>query len=237
MDKLENNWLTDGLIDFEYKKYILLAYLKNIRQNFRVNKLYPFLSDLISHYQHLKRLQKDKIDLSNQFPVAINLEELMAQKLKFERLIKDDEISQELEDIMVFSIDKMLDTVKAGKEIYEIIEGNMEIIPIGLTSLYQNEGYMFIDHTGKRSIHIYRYRISVFESPEDKYRAIHTTLIDRMRKSISTTYEQMRLKLVQENKDLPNPATYLINSKFTYPLKETVLPLAKRLLVRYVNVA
>jgi hypothetical protein len=131
----------------------------------------------------------------------------------------------------------MLDTMKAGKEIYEIIEGNMEIIPIGLTSLYQNEGYMFIDHNGKRAIHIYRYRISVFESPEDKYRAIHTTLINRMRKSITNTYEQMRLKLVQENKDLPNPATYLINSKFTYPLKETVLPVAKRLLVRYVNVA
>ena len=237
MDKLENNWLTDGLIDFEYKKYILLAYLKNIRQNFRVNKLYPFLSDLISHYQHLKRLQKDKIDLSNQFPVAMNMEEFMAQKLKFERLIKDDEISQELEDIIVFSIDKMKDTMKAGKEIYEIVEGNMEIIPIGLTSLYQNEGYMFIDHSSKRSIYIYRYRISVFESPEDKYRAIHTTLIERMRKSITTPYEQIRLKLVQKNKDLPNPATYLINSKYTYPLMETVLPVAKRLLVRYVNVA
>jgi hypothetical protein len=237
MDKLENNWLTDGLIDFEYKKYILLAYLKNIRQNFRVNKLYPFLSDLINHYQHLKRLQKDKIELSNQFPVAINLKEFMAQKLKLERLIKDDEISQELEDIMVFSMDKMLDTMKTGKEIYDIVEGNMEIIPIGLSSIYQNEGYMFIDHNDKSSIHIYRYRISVFKSPEDKYRAIHATLIDRMNKSIVTTYEQMRLKLIKRNKDLPNPATYLINSKYTYPLMETVLPVAKRLLVRYVNAA
>jgi len=237
MNKLENNWLTDGLIDFEYKKYILLAYLKNIRQNFRVNKLYPFLSDLINHYQHLKRLQKDKLELSNQFPVAINMEEFMAQKLKFERLIKDDEISQELEDIIVFSIDKMKDTMIAGREIYEIVEGSMEIIPIGLASLYQNEGYMFIDHPGKKSIHIYRYRISVIKSPDDKYRAIHATLMERMSKSITTTYEQMRLKLVERNKDLPNPATYLINSKFTYPLMETVLPVAKRLLVRYVNVA
>lgn len=237
MDKLENNWLTDGLIDFEYKKYVLLAYLKNIRQNFRVNKLYPFLADLISHYQQLERLQKDKVDLSNQFPVAMNLEELMAQKIKFERLIRDDDISRELEDIIVFSIDKMQDTMKTGKEIYEIVEGNMEIIPIGLTPLYQNEGYMFIDHSSKRSIHIYRYRITVFESPEDKYRAIHTTLVDKMSKSISSTFEQMRLELVQKNRDLPNPATYLVNTKFTYPLKETVLPVAKRLLVRYVNVA
>ncbi len=237
MDKLENNWLTEGLIDFEYKKYVLLAYLKNIRQNFRVNKLYPFLSDLISHYQHLKSLQKNKIMLSNQFPVALNLEELMVQKLKFDRMIKDDEVSQELEDIIVFSIDKMQDTMKAGREIYEIVEGNMEINPIGLTSLYQNEGYLFIDHSGKSSFYIYQYKITVFEGSTDKYRGIHTTLVDRVKKSISVTYDQMRLKLVQKNKDLPNPATYLISSKFTYPLEETILPVAKRLLVRYVNVA
>jgi len=237
MDKLENNWLTEGLIDFEYKKYVLLAYLKNIRQNFRVNKLYPFLSDLINHYQHLKKLQKNKIILSNQFPVRLNLEELMEQKLKFDRLIKDDEISKELEDIIVFSIDKLQDTLEAGKEIYEIVERNMEIIPIGLTSLYQKEGYMFIDHAGNRSFYIYQYKITVFEGSTDKYRAIHAMFIDRVKKSMAVTYEQMRLKLVQKNKDLPNPATYLINSKFTYPLNETVLPVAKRLLVRYVNVA
>ena len=237
MDKLENNWLTEGLIDFEYKKYVLLAYLKNIRQNFRVNRLYPFLSDLISHHQHLKRLQKNKVDLSNQFPVSLNLKELMAQKLKFDRLINDDEVSQELEDIIVFSIDQMQDTMKTGKEVYEIVEGHMEIIPIGLTSLYQNEGYMFIDHASNKSYYIYRYKITVFESSTDKYRAIHTTFIDRVKKSIAETYEQMRLKLVQKNRDLPNPATYLINSKYTYPLEETVLPVAKRLLVRHVNVA
>lgn len=237
MDKLENNWLTDGLIDFEYKKYVLLAYLKNIRQNFRVNKLYPSLSDLINHYQHLKKLQKDKTDLSNQFPVAMNIEELMEQRLKFDRLVNDDEVSRELDDIIIYSIDKMQDAMRAGKEIYEIVEGNMEIIPIGITSLYQNEGYMFIDHTGHKTLHIYRYKITVFERSADKYRAIHTTLIEKMKKSISATYEQMRLKIVQQNSDLPNPATYLINSKFTYPLKETVLPVAKRLLVRYVNVA
>ena len=237
MDKLENNWLTEGLIDSEYKKYLLLAYLKNIRQNFRVNKLYPFLSDLISHYQHLKRLQENKNILSSQFPVSLNLEKFMAQKLKFDRIIKDDEVSQELEDIIVFSIDKMQDTMKTGMEIYDIVEGNMEIIPIGLTSLYQNEGYLFIDHSGNRSFYVYQYKITVFEGSTDQYRGIHATLVDRVKKSIAVTYEQMRLRLVQKNKDLPNPATYLINSKFSYPLEETVLPVAKRLLVRYVNVA
>jgi len=237
MERLDKNWLTEGLIDFEYKKYILLAYLKNIRQNFRVNKLYPYLSDLINHYSNLKNLQKDKLDLASQFPKILKTDELLSYKLTFERLIKDDSISQELEDIMIYAIDEMLGTMKAGKEIYELVEGSMEIIPIGLTSLYRNEGYMLIDHTKSSDIKIFRYQITVFEGPTDTHRAIHTTFVDSIKKGISTTYEHVRLMLVRKNRDISNPATYLINSKYTFPLEETVLPVAKRLLVRHVNVA
>ena len=28
MEKLSKDWLTQGLIDFEYKKYVLMAYLQ-----------------------------------------------------------------------------------------------------------------------------------------------------------------------------------------------------------------
>ena len=237
MNRLDKNWLTDGLIDFEYKKYVLLAYLKYIRQNFSVNRLYPFLSDLIDHYNNLKNLQKDKMDLSIQFPKQLNLEELWESKLTYERIVKDDNISKELEEIMIYALDKIQDTMDIGKEIYEAVEENMKVIPIGLRSLYQNEGFMLIDTNDNADVKIYKYQISVFEGPSDKYRAIHTTYLGEVKKSISTTYEQVRLNLIRTNKNLVNPATYLINSRNTYPLEETMLPVAKRLLVRHVNVA
>lgn len=31
MERLDNNWLTQELIDFEYKKYVLLAYFKTVK--------------------------------------------------------------------------------------------------------------------------------------------------------------------------------------------------------------
>jgi hypothetical protein len=34
MATLHDNWLTEGLLDFEYKKYVLLNYLKHIDQQF-----------------------------------------------------------------------------------------------------------------------------------------------------------------------------------------------------------
>jgi len=42
MKKLPTNWLTDGLINFEYKKYLLLAYLKSVEEEFESKRLYPF---------------------------------------------------------------------------------------------------------------------------------------------------------------------------------------------------
>jgi len=233
---LDKNWLTQGLIDFEYKKYILLAYLKNVRQNFSLNKLYPFLSDLIDHYNYLKKLHDDKNYLSRQFPRFLKIEELMNNKLTFEKLIKDGDTIKELTDIMVFAMNEMHDAMRTGREVYDIVEENMEIVPIGLTALYKREGYMLINQNKNKEVKIFKYQITIFEGPDDKYRAIYTTYIDTVTKAISMTYDQVRLMLIRQESKLPNPATYLIHTNYTFPFKETVLPVAKRLLVRYVNV-
>ena len=57
---LSKNWITEGIIDFEYKKYILLAYLQHIKSEFDERKLYPMLSDLFFHYQNLLQFKENK---------------------------------------------------------------------------------------------------------------------------------------------------------------------------------
>ena len=64
MERLKHDWLTEGLMDFEYKKYILLAYLKDIREKFNKSQLYPFLSELIFHYNNLQKIKKiEEVDV------------------------------------------------------------------------------------------------------------------------------------------------------------------------------
>ena len=48
---LSETWFMEGNIDFESKKYTLLAYLQRINAYFNESKLYPHLSDIIFHYQ------------------------------------------------------------------------------------------------------------------------------------------------------------------------------------------
>lgn len=71
MTKLKKDWITDGLIDLEYKKYVLLAYLKHVEKNFDQVKLFPFMSELLEHYQDAKLLKEKKRTIQTEIPKEI----------------------------------------------------------------------------------------------------------------------------------------------------------------------
>lgn len=47
--------------------------------------------------------------------------------------------------------------------------------------------------------------------------------------------KNIKSDLLRYNKNLPNPATYVIESELTLPFEDTLLPLAKRTLVKYLH--
>ena len=44
-------------------------------------------------------------------------------------------------------------------------------------------------------------------------------------------------ELIRHWKDLPNPAVYLIETPLSFPVDETLLPVAKRSLVKFISAA
>ncbi|HQD11272.1 MAG TPA: hypothetical protein PLQ65_16485, partial [Flavihumibacter sp.] len=79
MKTLSQTWFAEGYIDFELKKYTLLAYLQEINRYFDENKLYPQLGDVIFHYNNIITLRDNKKVLQEQFPkklTGIQLEKL-----------------------------------------------------------------------------------------------------------------------------------------------------------------
>ena len=235
MEQLKDDWLTEGLIDFEFKKYLLLSYLQGIRLNFKSNKLYPYLSDLIFHYRNLIRVKENKKILQNQFPQKITKADFRKLKLTYKKIVEDDDLMQELEQIVNFSLSELRPVMREGKEIYDFVENQIEIIPIGLSSLYRDEGYLLVSMLKLSDIQVYKCRITMFEGPNENYRGINTTYLTSFTKSISNTYEGIKLSLCRSFSDFSNPATYAVESKMAFPLTETVLPIAKRLLIKAVS--
>jgi hypothetical protein len=237
MKQLSETWFAEGRIDFELKKYTLLAYLQEINKYFNENKLYPQLADIIFHYNNIVAFRENKKYLQEHFPKKLTGIQLEKLQLLYEQMIEDDELMQELEEIIHYSAEKMKSIIYSGTEIYEFVEEKMNIMPVGILPLDIQEGYFFLSTNETKNTRIYHYRLSIFEKHDEKYRSIKTAFIDNWQRSIASTYEHIKSELIRHRKYLPNPAVYSIEASLTFPVDETLLPVAKRSLVKYISAA
>ncbi len=228
---LSSNWITEGINDFEYKKYILLAYLKNVRDSFTENKLYPHLSELITHYTNLKRLKENQEILIEDMPKEISAIDLEKLRIIYKKIALDDLLMEEIFEVINYAIPKMKNLLDDGKEKYEFVEKNISFEPVGVLPLYKKEGYFILD-TVHKNTHIYRYTISGIKTLNENLVAIRTELVGKERRTLTNHYPQIKLNLIRNFKELPNPATYSIYSALPFPIQDTLLPIAERLLLR-----
>lgn len=234
MKRLSETWFAEGYIDFELKKYTLLSYLQAIHGYFDENKLYPQLADLIFHYNNLVAFRENKKYLQEQFPKKLT--GLQIEKLQglYQQMIDDDDLMQELEDIINFAAGRMKSTITSGTEIYEFVEENLSITPVGLLPLDVQEGYFFLRAGSTKATRVYQYRLSIFDKHDERYRSIRTAFIDTLERSMAFTYENMKAELIRARQELPNPAVYCIETALSFPVEETLLPVAKRSLVKFI---
>ena len=237
MAELSCTWLTDDIIDFEFKKYTLLAYLQNVKEKFGQHQLYPELSDLVMHYDNLVKLKQNKEFLYEHFPQVVTGIDLKQLRITYQKLIEDDQLMKELSEIIQYALPQFDQSISHGKELYDFVEDHLCFDEVGLLPIYQNEGYFMLTEETDKNVAIYRYRISLIDHHKEAYRAIHTQFILNEMKSITNTFNKMKLKLTKTFSELPNPATFLVMSKLKFPIQETLLPVAKRLLLQHVSVS
>ena len=237
MKELSKNWFIEGSIDFEYKKYILLDYLQEINHHFDKSRLYPNLTDLIFHFNNLLYFKKNKSMLQQAFPQRLTKADIDAVKLTYQKIVDDDSSMQEIENIINYAIHKMDPAIKTGKDIYDFVESHLNIDPVGITPLMPYHGYFSLRNGNERTNWIYEYQITIFENKDDKYRGINITFLETYEESITKTPEAIKLDLIRRNRYMPNPAVYYVQSDITFPLEQTLLPVAKRSLVKYISLA
>lgn len=229
--KLEQNWLTDGWIDFEYKKYLLLAYLQYVRKYFQRNELYPPLAELLGHYRDLQQYRKNENELKENMLKELDKIDAKKFRLVYKDVLSDGDILKVIREIIDFSIPLFREAIDEGKDIYEIIEKQLTFEPIGIMPIYQDEGLLMV-HSDSLDVQVYRYQLSKIILGANCYRSLKTELIEIEKKGIGVSMEQIKSKIIRKIKDLPAPATYSIFSQLRLPVKETLMPIAKRILIQ-----
>ena len=84
---------------------------------------------------------------------------------------------------------------------------------------------------------MYQYRLSIFEKHDEKYRSIKTEFVDVWQRNLVNSYQNIKAQLIRNRSDLPNPAVYAVETDLSLPMEETLLPIAKRSLVRYLTLS
>jgi hypothetical protein len=235
MRTLPKNWITEGLIDFEYKKYQLLAYLQEAEREFQAVKLYPMLSDLIDHHRVLHELNSGKTELSKLFPKALNGIDFQSAQLQYEPKIEDGEVMKEISQITEFALPRITRQIEEGKSIYNFVEEQVEFEPVGILPIYNREGFVLLTRESCSDVHAFRYKSNILQMAGEKFRSITFWLLGIFQKNLVNTLEKLKMQLIRDVKELPNPATWRIHSPHSFPIEETLIPLSKRLLLRAVS--
>lgn len=235
MASLSSNWVVEKHIDFEYKRYLLLGYLQAVSEQFNESKLYPALGDLIRHYRNAMAIRESKRLFDNSFPEQLKAADLKGLRLIYEKLVNDDQVMAEIEQIVSYSIPRFEKYIREGQKIYEFIDSHLSISPVGIVPLNIDEGYLFLKPSTSKETLVYEYHMTIFEGPEDRYRGIHTQYLCSFEASPATTFENIKCELIRYRRELPNPAIYAIEVDLDLPIQETLLPVAKRTLVRHIS--
>ena len=234
MTKLSSEWLTDGILDFEYKKYVLLAYLQHVRQEFRNLVIYPHLPQVREHYDSSVTLKESQQSLRTRFPKDMTGIDPWQLKWIYQDVYRDGTHLEEIGEILEFAIPQFSQLMQEGQSRYEEVKTSLSISPIGIVPLRTDEGYLFIYKATSRETTIFRYEVKLFDARRE--RMIQTQRIESVRKNLSTTFENMKVELTRRYTQLPNPATYIVESPREYPLDETLLPAAKQLMIKVMEV-
>ena len=234
MKKLQPDWFTQNWLDAEYQKYVVMAYLQAVRQNFTADRLCPDLPDLRTHYADGIRFSRGKDTLNAAFPKRISRVTGPPPRIEYKPDVTDPAFMTEMDATMDFALPRFQAMLAEGQQRWADIAGSLMLTPVGLMPLHPDEGYLLLYVTNQSEAQVYQFSLTLYSDQEPGGRMVQLRYVEAVRTSLVNTFENIKLDLIRRHRQLPNPATYRLETTRTYPVQETLLPIARQLLAQAV---
>lgn len=231
--RLSLNLFTKVQDDLEKRQYIILAELKKISSEFQYYKVYPHLSFLVDLHRTLKEVIGHITDLRNRFPKRISKIDWVNRTIEHDVVFVDGTDLKSVEDLIVWAIPNIEKTIQEGAAIHEYVSEGLTVEHVGIVPNYREEGYFFLPDNKKKKLNLFKFEVSIFQSAEDKYRSLKTKLLKTLNKELAEiSPNSVKLDLIKEQQELPNPATFSFHTDLDFSFNSTILPIAKRKLMQ-----
>lgn len=221
-------------LDAEHARYQILGALQRVRRAFARTIIYPHLAELIKLHSTLRTVVERSEGLRNARPGTIKRIDLENQNVVYERPdLSQDQMAQ-VEDRIRWALPHIQAAIEEGRTIYEFVEEHLYLEEVGIVPSYVQEGYLIVPDVEAKALHILQYQLTLFTNTEERFRSLKTTHVKTVPQPfIHRSPQSVKLELVEERRELPNPATYAFDTDLEFPYAATVLPVAKRKLMRY----
>jgi hypothetical protein len=232
MKPLSKNWLTEYTTDLEYKKYMLLAFLKEVKENYDQTMLYPAFSEVISHYTNVESLLQCKQLFQDSIPTRRRGLDYTNMQLLYENMISNDKVMEQINELLLYASPCLKKSIDEGREIFNLVEQMVKIEAVGLLPLNKDAGYLIFLSGSQKEKKVYDYQVSMIEDPSEKYRLMSVNYCKSFYNTITDTFNAIKTELIRYNTTLPNPAVYAVMCAHELPFHETLLPVTKRIFLR-----
>ena len=232
---METDWLFQEPIDFEHKKYVLLAYFKKVDELLLENKIYPTFIELSLHLASLQTLVKEKVILSTNKTFLSCDDEVLLKELTAKAIPRlNTEENTELQKIIQHSATQFLDYFSAVKSYWTAIYESIDmIVKRNKKYLTKPKGYMVYTHSNNNHIHVWEYTMNELAPNIDEYNIMINLIYEGNKKelSLNKVIEAHSTFTEKESKVAP---VFDFKSTKEYPIEETLLPLFKRRILAHI---
>lgn len=227
--KLNPEWLFRHPIDFEYNKYVALNYIKSSESRLNDLKIYPDLHDITINLINIASIGKDNKTISltrqlNEYDDEIGIEDFKYDNIP--ELVNKDK--SEVSRTINFTYPKLLDLFNFAKSIWTLAFDNIDVKLKKNKTAPSSSGYFYFFDKSKKLLYIYSFDIILNYGKYDsnsKFIEIYCGGYDN-KISIIKVFEKLK-----ENQCDITKQVYEITTTQEFPVRETILPIAKRKII------
>lgn len=234
--RLDPEWIFAEPIDFEHKKYTLLAYLQKCDKRFDELKIYPDFVELSLHLANLQSIDKENTMLIIKKRLTSPDDEILFKDLvpKKPPVLDENEL-EEIKKTVKFSGQKIYEAFSVAKSIWNVAHDSISVhLKKNKDFLEGGVGYLFYRKKIDDTIYVWEYEIKK-DSDEDYNSKTFLSLIHS-----GGTDEKTFTEIIENNskwKDLEHFKSFPVfevKCSQEFPFEETFLPMVKRALMSYV---
>ena len=221
--------------DPEAAEYRLRAELQAARRAFRTSRIYPHLSELVRLRRALRAVL-DHADALRTRPGRITGVDWENEAVTFAPSEWPAGGAAHVEDLARWALPHVEGAIAEGQAVYDFVEATTRVAAVGLVPTYVDEGYLLVPQpeSAAAPFAALRYACGILTASDARYRSLRTA-VAQLPDAPAADPVAWKRALAAAHTDLPNPATYLLAADVGFPIRETVLPVAKRKLLHLIT--